>query len=209
METTKSKELTELYFNRTAADYDNSHDGKFVRCMYQEILDRAGSIKGNHILDLGCGNGNVIELLKSRREADYYGLDLSEKMIEEAEKRFQGQVHLAVGDAEGLPYENNTFDLIICNASFHHYTHPEKAVEEIKRVLKPGGTLILGDPTLPGRLLTKILSFFLKYSNSGDAKIWHKKDITKLFEHHGFAVEKWNYINHHSFMFNAVLSSSR
>lgn len=97
------------------------------------------------------------------------------------------------------------FDLIICNASFHHYPRAERAVAEMKRVLKPDGTVILGDPTLPGKIFTSILNLLMKYSNSGEAKIWHKKEITALFRGYGFQVKDWKKINYKTFMFSAVL----
>lgn len=199
------KERTEKYFNSTATDYDNSSDGKFVKCMYQEILERADRIPAEKILDLGCGNGNVIALLKDRKIAQYFGVDISEMMVKEAAKRLGGGAVVMTGDAENIPFGDSYFDLIICNASFHHYPNPQKAVEEMKRVLKPEGSIILGDPTVPGRILTKIFNLMMKYSNCGDAKIWHKKEITQLFQRNGFRIENWKKINYKTFMFQAVL----
>lgn len=206
----KSDELTKTYFDSTAGDYDNSFDGKFVRSMYQEILNRVKVIPGDSILDLGCGNGNVIALLQSNLTASvrYYGLDISANMIEEAKRRLGEQVSLQVGDVLHLPYEDQKFDLIICNASFHHYLNPQKAVNEMKRVLKKDGIIILGDPTLRGKLLVLILNWFMKFSRSGDAKIWHKQEIIGLFTNNGFQVENWQYINHQTFMFNAILKET-
>lgn len=200
----EKKKITEEYFDTTAGDYDNSHDGRFVRCMYGEIVSRAEKVRAETILDLGCGNGNVIGLLSKKIKASFYGLDLSGNMIKEAEKRLGNQATFCVGDAENLPYEENKFDLVICNASFHHYPGPEKALDEIGRVLKPGGTLILGDPSFRFKMLVNILNFFMKYSKSGDAKIWHRRELTALLENKGFCVEQWKYINHESFILNAV-----
>ena len=201
----RSKELTVNHFDKTAKNYDNSSDGKFVQCMYQEILDRAEKIPAKRILDLGCGNGNAIALLRDRIPAEYYGLDISENMIEEARIRLGKAVSFSVGDAEHLPYENQTFDLIICNASFHHYPGPGMAVKEMKRVLKPGGTIILGDPTIKWKILVPIFDWLIKFTPSGDAKVWHKDDITVLFQENGFRVEQFKYLNQHAFMFNAVI----
>lgn len=126
----EKKKITEEYFDATAGDYDNSHDGRFVRCIYGEIVSRAEKVRAETILDLGCGNGNVIGLLSKK-----------------------------------------------INASFHHYPGPEKALDEIGRVLKPGGTLILGDPSFRFKMLVNVLNFFMKYSKSGDAKIWHRREL--------------------------------
>ena len=199
------KQLTGKYFGSTAKYYDNSRDGMFVRCMYREILDRTASMDFKRVLDLGCGNGNVIALLQDRKEAEYYGLDLSAEMIEEAEKRLGRQVSLCVGDAENLPYEDGFFDVIICNASFHHYPNHQKAVQEMKRVLKRNGTIILGDPAVKPRLLSWIVNWYLRHCSSGDVKIWSRKEITALFRKNGFQVENWRYINHRTFMMDAVL----
>ena len=50
-------------------------------------------------------------------------------MIAQAEKRLR-DVHFVVGDAEKLPYEADKFDVIVCNASFHHYLHPKAVICE-------------------------------------------------------------------------------
>lgn len=153
MESTKEfQEETRRYFDRVAEDYDASYDGRFVRCMYREVVRRAVSLPGDRVLDLGCGNGNLIRMLREVKQASCWGADLSSQMIREAGKNLGDKVNLTVADAAALPYGDGQFDIVICNASFHHYTEPERAVEEIRRVLKTGGTLILGDPTIPGRL---------------------------------------------------------
>lgn len=157
MESTKEfQEETRRYFDRVAEDYDASYDGRFVRCMYREVVRRAVSLPGDRVLDLGCGNGNLIRMLREVKQASCWGADLSSQMIREAGKNLGDKVNLTVADAAALPYGDGQFDIVICNASFHHYTEPERAVEEIRRVLKTGGTLILGDPTIPGRLARKL-----------------------------------------------------
>lgn len=198
----KSSEITKRHFDQTAEDYDNSHDGKFVQCMYDEIIARTMGQKGDRILDLGCGNGNIIRLLEERKKAEYYGLDLSESMIEQARKRVSCKVKLKTGDVVQMPYPDEFFDIIICNASFHHYNKPMKAVEEIRRVLKPGGVLVLGEPTFLSPLLP-IVNAMMPLSNSGDYKLYSKKSIMALLEGNGFTTERWRRINYRTFVINA------
>ncbi|MBT9775056.1 methyltransferase domain-containing protein [Clostridium sp. MCC353] len=198
------REETKRYFDNTALDYDNSGDRKFVQCLYGEITARAAAIPAKTVLDLGCGNGNIIGMLRQQMEAAFYGADISGEMIREARKRLGEEVKLDVADAAELPYDDEMFDLVICNASFHHYTDPVKAVMEIRRVLKKGGTLILGDPTIPGRVFLKLLNWSLHQGNTGDCRIYCKKDIVPLFAGHGFVVENWKSVNYRTFVFNAV-----
>lgn len=77
--------------------------------MYQELLWRVEETKGRKILNLGCGNGNVLAELQKLPELELHGLDLSEEMIREA-KKLSDKVPLRVGDAEQLPYEEGSFN---------------------------------------------------------------------------------------------------
>lgn len=203
-ENTSIKLTTKNHFDETAENYDKSYDGKFVKCMYGEILNRIITLNPRKVLDLGCGNGNVLKLLNENMDAKLYGLDLSDKMILQAKKKLGNNAHLSVGDAENLPYNDNEFDAVICNASFHHYTKPHAVLKEIKRILRKGGILVLGDPTAPFNWYLKILNHFLKYSDSGDFKIYSRKEIIELLSSSGFYVEDFKKINYRTFALNAV-----
>ncbi|MDD3224947.1 MAG: class I SAM-dependent methyltransferase, partial [Clostridium sp.] len=137
MESNKNifKENSKVNFNNQADVYNDSHDGKFVAPMYGEIINRIMSTNAKKILDVGCGTGNVLMKLSSNRDLNLYGLDISEKMIEIAKKNLGDKAQLKVGDSEYMPWEDNSFDVIVCNASFHHYPNPEKVLIEMKRVL--------------------------------------------------------------------------
>ena len=197
------KQTTKLHFDEIAEDYNNSSDGRFVKCMYEEIVNRISEIQPENILDLGCGNGNVLAALAKCTTYKLFGLDLSENMISEAKKRLNDDVELKIGDSENLPYEDNKFDVIICNASFHHYIHPKKVLNEIKRVLAPNGILILGDPTFPCDWLLKIINHFLPMSNSGDYRLYSKKTISSLLNECGFTPYNFKKLNCKSFIINA------
>jgi len=98
----------------------------------------------DRILDLGCGNGQFFEVFKDS-EVDYFGIDNSEKMIEIAKKRYP-RGNFQVADALNLPFPANYFDKILSFAVFHHVPSEEirlNFLEEVKRVLKPNGLLIL------------------------------------------------------------------
>lgn len=101
---------------------------------------------GDFILDLGCGNGRLLELFKNKN-IKYFGLDQSRKLIELARKKYQSKDYqFVIGQAENLPFENNKFDKVFAIALLHHLPDQDgqkKVILEIKRVLKPKGLAIL------------------------------------------------------------------
>lgn len=199
------KEKSKRHFDEIAKDYNKSSDGRYVSPMYQRIIRQIESLerKPETILDLGCGNGNVLSMLVGMTDAHLSGLDFSEEMIHQAKKKLGESAKLQVGDAAHLPYDENSFDVIICNASFHHYTKPIQCLKEIHRVLKKEGVLILGDPTAPLRLYLRLLNWGLKYSNSGDYHIYGKKEIHKLLGANGFEPFHWENVNLRSYILTA------
>ncbi|MHB8065203.1 MAG: SAM-dependent methyltransferase, partial [Ruminiclostridium sp.] len=80
---------------------------------------------------------------------------------------------------------------------------PDQVLKEIRRVLKPKGTLILGDPTAPFEWYLKFLNRAIQWSNSGDYRIYGKKEIQELLLKHGFKVSDWEKINYRTFIINA------
>jgi len=101
--------------------------------------------RGKKILDIGCGNGYVLSQYK-KFGAEVYGIDLTKTAIELSQKRFQlcnyqGEFKLTDGDS--IPYPDNFFDMVCSMGVLHHIERPERMINEICRVLKPSGTLIM------------------------------------------------------------------
>lgn len=102
------------------------------------------TFEGEKVLDLGCGNGRLFEVFEDKK-IDYFGVDISEKMIEIAKKKYP-QGNFQVADALNLPFPENYFDKVYSIAVLHHIPSNEFRIQffrEVKRVLKPGGFLIL------------------------------------------------------------------
>lgn len=184
----RQKEKSIRHFDRSAAEYDSSFDGRFVKVMYQPLLEEIEKEEGGKLLDVGCGNGNILyRLVNGRREL--YGIDLSKNMVEESRKRLKGDADIKAADAEHIPYNDDTFDILICNASFHHYPHPQKVLMEMKRVLKNGGKLLIGEEYMiqPFRAL---MNFSFHFSNSGDFRIYDKHELVKMLKVNGFEISE-------------------
>ena len=210
MESKKSvyKENSKMNYNKQAGIYDEKGDGKFVAPMYGEIINRVINANPKKILDVGCGTGNVLIRLSSNEELSLYGLDISENMIEIAKKNLGNKAELKVGDSEYMPWEDNSFDVIVCNASFHHYPNPEKVLLEMRRVLKSKGTLIIGDPTAPV-IIRQLLNLKFKRSNNGDYRLYSKIEIEELLIKCDFVPFEFKMINCKSFAINAKIKNKQ
>lgn len=102
--------------------------------------------QGDAVLDAGCGTGNyTIELAK--RGATIVGIDSSEEMLAWAGLKAKGErlkASFQVADAMNLPFPDSSFDAVISNGLLCFLKEPEKALIEMRRVLKPGGRLVVG-----------------------------------------------------------------
>jgi len=100
---------------------------------------------GRHVLDVGCGNGYVLSKY-AQEGAKVHGVDLTRTAVNLCSQRFALlglHGHFSIGNAEELPFREETFDCVCSMGVLHHTPAPAKAVEEIFRVLRRGGRVIL------------------------------------------------------------------
>jgi len=117
------------------------------------------------ILEIGCGTGHGSKLIKKSFQAKrIYAIDLDKRMISIARKRNKDDsITFEVQDAASLKFKNKSFDAVFDLAVMHHIPNWKKTLEELKRVLKHNGQLIMEDfsietfSTVFGRFLKKIL----------------------------------------------------
>ena len=144
------KELSIQEFTKAAEVYDSGHAGIYEMCKddYPPILEELKKDDFEDLLDVGCGTGPMVELLASEFPGRRCtGLDLTPKMIEVASAKGIENARFVVGDAEDLPFDDESFDAVICANSFHHYPDPQAFFDGVARVLRPGGKLVLRDYT--------------------------------------------------------------
>jgi ubiquinone/menaquinone biosynthesis C-methylase UbiE len=116
---------------------------------------------GEKILDVGSGRGKVAaKVLEATDGAEVYAVDPSEKIIATM-KREHPEVKGSVAPAEGLPYQDSEFDKAYTTMALHHYSDLDRALKEIARVLKIGGTLVILE-VRPGSWIGGIFRFFAK-----------------------------------------------
>lgn len=96
-------------------------------------------------------------------------MDLSEQMIEETKCRLYNFVTATVGDSENMPLEDGKYQVVTCNMSIHHYPHPQKAVNEMHRILRKGGYLLLNDMDCVAPIRA-VANYVFPRLNAGDVK---------------------------------------
>lgn len=103
----------------------------------------------NAILDVGCGTGVFAARLRAAfPQTRVCGVDLVKGMLTRGNSRWRAHaahVHPVQGDSEHLPFASGSFDVVTCANSFHHYPNQAGAIQEMRRVLRPGGQLLLID----------------------------------------------------------------
>lgn len=125
-------------------------------------------VAGKRVLDVASGEGYGSFLLRRWGAESVEGIDVDEQTVETATRLFGGDgVHYQCHTAEQLPFEDHTFDVVCSFETIEHLDHPELFLQEIRRVLKPGGNIILSCPNDP---------YYYKQGTPGNP--FHKKQYT-------------------------------
>ncbi len=139
-----------------AADYD-AMDHSAVNALFVDDLIAFSDnfLPQERWLDVGTGTGQIlVELGRRRADAHVLGIDLAEEMLRVARTNLVAaglgeRMLLEVVDAKRLPYAGSTFGGVMSNSIIHHLPEPVRALEQMVRVLKPGGALFVRDLCRP------------------------------------------------------------
>lgn len=184
------KDKSKSYFDEMSSDYSNTL-GKYTEPMHYSLIKELEDKNFKTLLDVGCGNGRFLSMVLNKFDVKVSGIDISPGMIEKGKEFLDGRADLKVGDSEHLPWNDRSFDVVTCSASFHHYPVPKLFVKEVRRVLRTGGILMIADPFTSNELLRFFTNLVIKFSKSGDVRIYSQKEMQELLENCGFTLIKW------------------
>ena len=189
-------ELSKEWFNKQAPVYDDTNTilySKYGKISCENIFEFLKDKEYTKLLDIGCGTGYLIDMLAKVHDAEYTGVDLSPEMIKQANNKKIKNAKFVEGRSDEIPFDDNTFDIITCSQSFHHYPDTDKAMQEAKRVLKPGGLYILSDTGVgPFKMFgVKVDDFIYRhFSNTGDCNVSYMEKTKKDMKRNGFMIIK-------------------
>jgi ubiquinone/menaquinone biosynthesis C-methylase UbiE len=115
--------------------------------LYHATATQAGGLAGKRVLEVGCGRGGGASYLtRTLKPASYVGLDLNMSGIEFCRRRHRlADLEFVQGDAEDLPFPDESFDALVNVESSHCYPHFDRFLNEVGRVLRPGGVFLYAD----------------------------------------------------------------
>lgn len=189
---------------------------RFEKLDYLEEVVRFDQYKGKKVLDVGCGLGTDLSRFASAG-AEVTGIDIAPRAVELAQTNFSqraldGQFELM--DGEAMRFDDNTFDFVYCHTVLHFTPHPEKMVNEIYRVLKPGGSALMMAINRRSWLyfMHRVAGLKIDYM---DAPVFHKLDpqqfdqVTSAFSEkrialHRFPVKTEVHKGWKAFLYNTV-----
>lgn len=163
-EMTPEMEALKTRLKATWMSGDYGHFATYLEAGALEFLSRIPIEPGMRILDVACGAGQI-SIPAARAGAKVTGVDIAPNLIEQARARAQAEnldARFDEGDAEMLPYEDSSFDLVISLIGAMFAPRPERVAAELKRVCRPGGKIIMGNWT-PGGFVGQMFKAHGRY----------------------------------------------
>jgi len=190
------------HYDSFAADYSAENESSLLNAYYERpaMIDLAGDVDGHRVLDAGCGSGPLSAALRAKG-AIVTGFDGSPAMLELARQRLGDDAALHVADlSRPLPFADGAFDDIVASLVLHYLRDWATPLAELRRLLKPGGRLILSvNHPIVYKLLYPDADYFAitRYSEentfNGQSAVltyWHRpvSAMTDAFAAAGFRV---------------------
>jgi ubiquinone/menaquinone biosynthesis C-methylase UbiE len=208
----KNEDERYLYWQDTDA-HGSFADSKRTSIIIQSVKKYSF---GKKILDIGCAQGNIATLL-AENGFGAVALDLNQSFLNYAKKKREfGDISYVCASALNMPFENEKFDAVIIGELVEHVAYPEKLLKEAKRVLKPGGLMIITTPNnhiflgmLSGikpelfediKDRNKLLKRQFGPAGKDHLFVFDKKSLNALLERQGFEIILGGYVN--SFLMN-------
>lgn len=171
-------------YARLASRYDRRWSF-YTDATIRATISRLAVNPHERVLDLGCGTGTLIQqLIHLTPTAIFHGLDTSVEMLNIAKQKLPKSVTLSSGRADTLPFPDDSFDLVVSTNAFHYLRSPANVIQEVKRVLKPAGRLVITD-WCHDYWTCRICDFFLRLFNPAHFRTYGVSECQRILQDEG------------------------
>jgi len=161
----------------------------YIDATTRETVRRMHLSPSARVLDIGCGTGALLHrLLETYPEADLSGVDPVPRMLAIARRKLPPSVELEEAWAERLPFGEAAFDAVASCSMLHYMPDPETALRETRRVLRPGGRIVITD-WCRDFFTCRLLDRCLNRVNRAHAKTYRTDECVALLQRAGLGVE--------------------
>jgi len=167
----ENKRRARLFYKYLSQVYDRVNPFIWNEEMRDQALEMLDIAEDDRVLDVGCGTGFATEGLLEHTE-NVHGLDQSVHQMEKAWEKLgkRDPVSFYRGDAERLPFKDDTFDVVWSSGSIEYWPNPVVALRDMRRVVKPGGQVLVVGPNYPkSSVMQKVADAIMLFYDAEEA----------------------------------------
>lgn len=176
-------QAAEAHFDRWAAAYGRS---RLLPSLQRKALAELEPDADDRVPDVACGAGSLVIGVAPRVERAV-GVDVSEGMLEIARSGLRAaeedqplaNVEFVHGPSDALPFDDASFTAVVCTTALHHFPDAQGSIDEIARILAPGGRLVIGDMCRDA-ITTKIADPLFRRFEAGHVGLKRKREIEAM-----------------------------
>ena len=181
----EDKRRARFFYRYLSLVYDRINPFIWNEDMRAEAIQLLDLTADDRVLDVGCGTGFGTAGLLQLTD-DVYGIDQSPEQLARARSKL-GHTSAAfmLGDAERLPYQSDSFDIVWSSGSIEYWPDPVETLRELRRVCRSGGTVLVVGPNEPrNRVLRALANGIMLFYDEQEADTMFREAGFDAFEHH-------------------------